>query len=130
MSPLPEELERVRGGPTGVAAWRQEKHRQVRRRLRPITGSWYHRLVVDEFRAWFETKLVKSREMRGSPTVQFQDQLIKTHAVAVDAGVPARQSVCGEVVSGGVAEMSFDLTQIVTRCGRCAESLGIGHVGR
>jgi len=79
------------------------------------------------YRSWHQTRLVPSRTSRGSLAVNYDEELVQTHAVAEEDGVLSDHAVCGLRVSGEV-EGAFGPGLVLNGCGRCADRLGIGHV--
>jgi hypothetical protein len=81
------------------------------------------------YAAWDQTRLVRDNTLTGSMAVRYRDELIKTHAVPVEDGVPSDMTMCGVSVRGNLRG-SFEDTLLVIRCGQCAGAIGIAHVGR
>lgn len=81
------------------------------------------------YQAWDQTRLVKSKVLTGSMAVNYQEELIRTHAVPVEDGIAADTTVCGVPVRGNPYG-AFDMTPLVNRCATCAEPIGVGHIGR
>jgi hypothetical protein len=79
--------------------------------------------------AWDETRLVKDKILMGSAAVHYREDLIKTHAVPVEDGVPSDMTMCGIPVPGNLRG-PFEAALLVIRCGKCAETIGVAHVGR
>lgn len=82
------------------------------------------------YKAWDETKRVRSNEFRGSPTVFYTEALVRTHAVGVENGVQAERTVCGVDAWRTTPTQEFGLIAVPRRCGRCAAALGISHIDR
>lgn len=86
-------------------------------------------MSTTEYKASPQNRLVRSREFRGTPAVQYQPQIVKVHAVAVDEDEAAELTVCGScpaVLEDGA--MPFEHVAYVIRCPRCADALGLPYV--
>ncbi len=81
------------------------------------------------FEAWHQTRLVKDKTLNGSAAVTYREDLIKTHAVPAEDGVPSDMTMCGVSVRGDLSG-PFDATLVKIRCAQCAQTLGVAHVGR
>jgi hypothetical protein len=84
--------------------------------------------VAVTYKASDQTRLIKDMSVTGSPAGTYENSLVWTHAVAEDDGVVAAETVCGIAVPGEV-DRDFDTTYIGTRCARCANAIGLPHLG-
>ncbi len=76
---------------------------------------------------WPEVRSFRShRYVGGTPVASWDNQLVKTHAVAVVGGTAGCKTVCDTTIEGDVViESSFTEQDFWDRCYRCAELLGL-----
>ena len=81
-----------------------------------------------EYVGWAQNRLVPSKALRGSPVVHYDPQLVKMHAVAVDEGEAAEQTVCGRHDSRWLdsdGARPFDQLPPSIMCPWCAKALDL-----
>jgi hypothetical protein len=79
-----------------------------------------------EYKASPQNRMVPSRELRGSPVVNYVPQVVKVHAVAVDEDEAAELTVCGSCRAvNEPGAMLFEQVSPVIWCPRCADALGL-----
>jgi len=76
---------------------------------------------------WTEVTHFRSHRFVGTTRVaSWDNQLAKTHAVAVVGGIAEDKTACGRTIEGEVlVERAFADQDLLRRCYRCAELLGL-----
>jgi hypothetical protein len=76
---------------------------------------------------WPEVRSFRShRYVGGTRVASWDNQLVKTHAVALVGGTTECETVCGKTIEGEVVvESTFTQQDLWHRCYRCAELLGV-----
>jgi hypothetical protein len=81
-----------------------------------------------QYLGWAQNRMVPSKELRGSPVVNYVPQLVKIHAVATDEGEASEVTVCGRHGSRALnSENARPFDQYPPRivCHWCAQALDV-----